>query len=338
MNKDTLNKDGPNKDWAAQILRIGLLGAARITPRAIVEPAALHGDIDLMAIAARDKSRAEAFAEEHGILEVADDYAALVTHPQVDLVYNALPPAFHAEWCIKAMEAGKHVLCEKPFALDEMEARAMVAVARKTGKRLIEAFHYRYHPLFSMILAHVKSGQLGQLQHISATFSTPISDSPSEFRRHQALGGGVLMDMGCYPLHWCRSLTGHEPENMVAEAIVKDGVDEAVGAEFSCGDTQCAITMRMDAETERGNHLLIEGSAGRLFVQNPLAPDRGHHYIVETLEGSEEGEIIGPTTMECQLLAVKRALFAGQSLPTEGADSINNMRAIDLVRHAASLP
>ncbi|GEQ96393.1 oxidoreductase [Iodidimonas gelatinilytica] len=329
---------GPGQDPAQdRVLRIGLLGAARITPRAIIVPSALHGDIDLMAVAARDRAKAEAFAEEHGVLTVADGYEALVTHPEVDLVYNALPPSSHAHWCIKAMEAGKDVLCEKPFAMTADEAQAMVATARRKGKRVIEAFHYRYHPMFSMLMALVASGRLGALEHISASLGSPISENPRELRRIKALGGGVLMDMGCYTMHWCRTLTGHEPSNIAAEAHISGEVDDALGAEFMCGNVACAMTVRMDPDADRGSELLIEGSEGRILVRNPLAPDRGNSYLLETLTGSEEGEINGPTTMECQLMAVKRALYEGTPLPTEGADSINNMRALDQVRAAANL-
>src|SRR5688500_19017014 len=151
-------------------LRFGILGAAKIAPRALIEPARLGLEAEVVAIAARDEQRARAFAEQHSIARVLQDYAALVMEANVDVVYNPLPMNLHAHWSIRALRAGKHVLCEKPFAANASEAEQMVAAAEAGGLVLAEAFHYRYHPLFERVLSIVESGILGSLRRLEGIF------------------------------------------------------------------------------------------------------------------------------------------------------------------------
>src|SRR5262245_47834132 len=150
-------------------LRIGILGAARIAPMALIRPARSVPEAAISAVAARDSARAQAFARKHGIGRVAPSYDALITDPDIDAIYNPLPNSLHAEWSIKAMRAGKDVLCEKPLASNADEARSMVEASRRSGRLLIEAFHYRYHPLAARMKSIVDSGALGAVHHIEAT-------------------------------------------------------------------------------------------------------------------------------------------------------------------------
>ncbi|MCU1368997.1 MAG: oxidoreductase, partial [Ilumatobacteraceae bacterium] len=146
-------------------IRFGVLGAARIAPQAIIKPAAGSPDADVVAVAARDRSKAEAFAKEHDIAHVHDSYAALLADPEVDAIYNPLPNGLHAEWTIAALEAGKHVLCEKPFASNAAEARTVKAVADAHPDLVVmEAFHYRYHPFAARLQEIVRSGELGAIE------------------------------------------------------------------------------------------------------------------------------------------------------------------------------
>ena len=143
---------------------IGLLGAARITDKAVIHPVQVTPQCRLTAIAARDRDRAEAYAKQHGIETVLDSYDEVITDPRTDLVYNPLPIHLHAEWTMKALRAGKHVLCEKPFAMNVDEAKAMVDTAAETGRRLIEAFHYRYHPAFETCLTWLAADEIGEVR------------------------------------------------------------------------------------------------------------------------------------------------------------------------------
>ncbi|NNK91378.1 MAG: Gfo/Idh/MocA family oxidoreductase, partial [Acidimicrobiia bacterium] len=150
----------------SDMLRFGILGAARIAPLALVEPVAKIDSVEITRVAARDRARAEAFAEEHGIANVADDYRAVIEADDVDVVYNPLPMSLHAEWTIAALRAGKDVFCEKPFASNATEAVEMVRVAEEEGRVLGEAFHYRYHPMFLRILDEVRSGRIGSVERV----------------------------------------------------------------------------------------------------------------------------------------------------------------------------
>src|SRR5215470_5042083 len=151
-------------------LRFGILGAARIAPMALVRPARRVPEATVLAVAARDPGRARQFAARHGIPRVHESYDALLADPEIEAVYNPLPNALHAPWTIRALEAGKHVLCEKPFAASVAEARAMAEAAANTGRFLMEAFHYRYHPLFARLRAILGSGELGEMRRLEAHF------------------------------------------------------------------------------------------------------------------------------------------------------------------------
>ncbi len=182
-------------------LRIGLLGASKIAPEAIIKPALAVPRVQVTAVAARNPARAKAYAADHDISTWHDSYTALVTADDIDLVYCALPVSHHAVWTIKALEAGKHVLCEKPFAMNLAEATQMLDAARANQRRVIEAFHYSHHPAFRTCLDWLRAGLIGNVTGLQARFSAPIVVDGVEIRSVAALGGGAMMDLGCYPLH-----------------------------------------------------------------------------------------------------------------------------------------
>ena len=217
------------------MLRIGLLGASRIAPGAVIEPAAKRDDVTITAVAARDPARAAEYARTHGIGAVAGDYAALIARDDVDMVYNGLPPSGHLEWTLRALDAGKAVLCEKPFAMNAGEARTMVDAAAKAGLPLIEAFHYRYHPVMRQAVDMVRSGALGTLHRGYAMFDAPIRKTADELRWRRDLGGGALMDVACYPIHALRTLFGEEPKVREARGVFEDGVDAKMNAALIFG-------------------------------------------------------------------------------------------------------
>src|SRR5436190_23731092 len=155
-------------------VRIGVLGAAKIAPAALIKPARKLDEIDVSAIAARDRAKAESFAAKHGIPNVHDGYQALIDDPSIDAIYNPPPNGLHGRWTIAALEAGKHVLCEKPFTANADEAEEVAAVARRTGLVVMEAFHYRYHPLAVRLVTLLRSGELGSIRHVDAWMCTPL--------------------------------------------------------------------------------------------------------------------------------------------------------------------
>src|SRR5450759_4989502 len=220
-------------------VRIGILGAARIAPAAVIKPAKSISAAVIDAVAARDRDRADAFASKHGIPKVRDSYAALVADPQLDAIYNPLPNGLHAQWTIAALEAGKHVLCEKPFTANTKEAEAVAAVAAVTDLVLMEAFHYRYHPLARRMREIVESGELGTIRRVETALCFPLPKF-SDIRYQYDLAGGATMDVGTYTVHMARLLGREEPDVVSAEAKLRTpDIDRAMRAElrFPSGHT-----------------------------------------------------------------------------------------------------
>ncbi len=329
----------PAKDRPSRVLKFGTLGAARIAPAGLLAPAAGMASVEVACVAARDRRRAEIFAGEHGIAQVLEDYAHVVAAP-VDAIYVPLPPSEHAEWTIRALEAGKHVLCEKPFALCAEEARRMVATAEACDRILMEAFHSRYHPLFARMLEYVESGVLGPILSLEAEFTVAV-DAPENFRRQRALGGGATMDLGCYPIHWLRTLMGHEPEVVSAAARADDdGVDESMTARlaFSNG-VEARVHSSMAADVPRSARIQIRGRDGKLDVSNPLAPQFGNEIRLEQGRDVRTETVEAQTSYAHQLEAFADVIDGNSDrLLTGGEDAVANMKVIDAVYAAAGLP
>lgn len=317
-------------------LRIGILGAARIAPTALIDPAKATGVAEVVAVAARDRARAESFAAEHGVANVADDYEALIAHPDVDAVYNALPPSRHAELSIAALQAGKPVLCEKPFATSAEEAAAMTAVAQSARQVLMEAFHYRYHPLFARVLEIAASGEIGQVRRMKAVFSTSIAETATELRYDSALGGGALMDLGTYCLHWVRTVAGSEPRVVSASSVFgRGGVDISTKASLAFSRGVSAEIVCDMAGAVRAT-LSIEGSAGTMRVVNPLAPQMGHLLeIAPEGAATRQESVTRDPTYDFQLRAFVDAVCGRTPALTGGDDAVAQMELLDAVRTAA---
>jgi predicted dehydrogenase len=323
-------------------MRLGLLSVARITDIAIIEPAATISGVELAAVAARDPQRAREAADEWGIAHVYDTYDELVASEQVDAVYIATPAALHLRWALAALAAGKHVLCEKPLTANAAEARVMVEAADRAGLVMMEAFHWRYHPVVGQIADAV--GRIGTIERIHAEFDLVDGRIPrTDIRWDLALGGGALMDLGCYPLQWVRYAAqlqhpGVEPTVVGAEAVCPvDQVDASLGAELAWpGGPTATIHCSMIAEAERVG-LRIDGAQGRVDVVNPLAPQRGASLTLTTDSGTELVEVSSSTTYSHQLAAFRDAVVDGKPFPTGGADSIATMALIDACYEAAGL-
>src|ERR1700691_752993 len=205
-----------NMSW--EPLRIGVLGAAGITSLALIEPARLMG-AELTVIAARDPRRAEAFAAAHGVGVAVGTYEEVVNDPRVDAIYNPLPNACHAPWNRKAIEYGKHVLSEKPFACNADEAQEVYSLGRSAQRVVADGFHYVYHPVTAHLAGLLGSGILGALERVEVTVNTP-PPPPNNIRWALELAGGGLMDLGCYALHfhrWLGRWAGGEP--LIVDAV-----------------------------------------------------------------------------------------------------------------------
>ncbi|HEU5309538.1 MAG TPA: Gfo/Idh/MocA family oxidoreductase [Acidimicrobiia bacterium] len=319
-------------------VRIGVLGAARITPAAVVKPARNSPDAEVVGVAARDRARADAFAAKHDVPRVFDTYAALLADPDIEAVYNPLPNGLHAEWTIAALEAGKHVLCEKPFTSNAAEAEQVAVVADRTGLVVMEAFHYRYHPLAQRMRDLAEGGELGTLEHVEAALCFPLPKF-SDIRYQYGLGGGATMDVGSYTVHLTRLLGLEEPtvRSAVAKLRTPD-IDRAMTAElaFPSGHTG-RITCSMWSKDVLKTYVRVRGSRGELHVINPTNPQVWHRMRV-TVDGVKRSERFSRRpTYECQLDAFTAAVLRGTPTLTPPADSIANMRVLDAIYLAAGM-
>jgi predicted dehydrogenase len=323
------------------MIRIGILGAARIAPRGIVTPANALLGAEVVAIASRDLERAEDFAKQHSIPLALGSYAELIARDDIDLVYIPLPPSAHLEWCTAALASGKHVLVEKPFANNAQDAAQMVAAARAAGRHLIEGFHYRYHPLFERALTAVRKGDIGRIRHIDAVFNANLPDTPGELRYIEALGGGALMDLGCYCMHWIRTIAGDEPTVVKANArCATPGVDLDIEAElaFTSGPT---ATLKCSMQPDDGvllRRLRVLGESGVLEFDNPVSPHAGATLSIESANPFMPQLVSGgDTTFHYQLKHVIEVIKGRVQPLTGGDDAIGNMRALDAIYRAAGL-
>jgi predicted dehydrogenase len=316
-------------------LRIGVLGAARIAPMALLRPARRTGVATIVALGARDRTRAEAFARRHGIARAHGGYEAVLADPEVEAVYNPLPNSLHAVWTVRALAAGKHVLCEKPFASDAGEAETMAAAAAAAGRVLMEAFHYRYHALFARMRALATDGTIGDVRHLEASFCIPLL-RPGDIRWRADLAGGALMDTGCYTVHLLRHLAGAEPTVDRAEARWLRGVDRWLRADLRFpGDRTARLTCGLLSATVLRIAARIEGTRGEIRALNPIVPQFFHRLRVRTDGGWRAERVAGEPTYDAQLRAFVHAVRDGAAYPTTPADAVANMRVIDAIYAAA---
>jgi predicted dehydrogenase len=320
-------------------LRFGILGAARIAPMALIQPARRFAEAQVAAVAARDPARARAFAQKHAIPRVHESYDALLADPELDAIYNPLPNGLHAEWTIRALRAGKDVLCEKPIASNAGEAQQMADVARETGHILVEAFHWRYHPLAARVKQILASGAIGTPRHYEAALAFPIGLMRNDIRWKWELAGGALMDTGCYPVSMVRHMAEAEPEVVSAHALLwSEQVDRRMEARLRFPDGRSgAILASMWSRSVLKMSLRIEGESGEIRVFNPIAPHFYNRLTVRTPEGTRRERVAGETTYACQLRAFVDCVRKGRPVPTGPDDAVANMRVIDAIYRAAGL-
>ena len=266
-------------------LNWGLLSTARIN-RALITPLRASSRTRLLAVASRSMSGAEAYAREWDIPRAHGTYEDLLNDPEIDVVYNSLPNHLHAEWTIKALRAGKHVLCEKPLALTLAEVDAMTAAAQETGRVLAEAFMYRHHAQTLRVKEIVDGGVLGRLQLIKGTFTFKLTREDN-YRWMTGMGGGSIWDVGCYPISYARMLTGAEPVEVSGWQIEGEG-----GADVSfVGQMRFAggIHAQFDSGFNSPHRSWVEitGSEASLYIPDPFKPGLKNEIILMRESGRE---------------------------------------------------
>jgi predicted dehydrogenase len=266
------------------VLRWGLLGTARIN-RVIIPALRASGRNRLDAVASRLPHRADAYAREWGIARALGSYEALLADPAIDVVYISLPNSLHAEWTVRAVEAGKHVLCEKPLALSVAEVDLIADAAARHGRTVTEAFMYRHHPQSDLVVRLVREGAIGDLRLIRGSFRF-MHTRPEDARWLPEMGGGSLWDVGCYPVSCSRMVMGTEPVEVGGEQVLgPTGVDIAfAGVMRFPGDVVAQLDSSFSAPFHTGMELV--GSAGTLIVRNPFKPGIGA--VVDLID--ERGE------------------------------------------------
>lgn len=319
-------------------LRIGVLGAARIAPSALIRPSREVPGTVVAAIAARDPRRAADFARKHGIATVHASYDELLADPAIDAVYNPLPNALHAEWTLKALDAGKHVLCEKPFTSNAAEAATVADAAARSGLVVMEAYHYRYHPLAERMHSVVHGGELGDIEHIHVAMCFPLPMF-SDIRYSYPLGGGTTMDC-CYAVHVTRLLGSGEPTVESAKALLRTpDVDRAMQVKYSFADGSTASTSTsMWSRRLLGISAKAVATRGEMKVTNFIVPQMYNRFSVN-VDGKKSSERIkGDATYTYQLRAFLAAVRDGGPVLTDPADAILTMRVIDDIYRKAGLP
>jgi predicted dehydrogenase len=310
-------------------LRWGFLGASRIG-RGALAPAVHTAGHTLHAVAARDLSRAEAFAREQGANRAYGSYEEMLADPDVDLVYNALPNDLHLPMTVAALEAGKHVLCEKPITLNAEETRELQAAERRTGRVVLEAFSYRFHPQIDRAREIVASGALGEIMTARASF-TFLLDRPEDFRWKPGLGGGALYDVGCYCVNGLRRVLSREPVRAAAFARDEGGVDVhltglldfggGLAGHFDCG-----------LRSAYGQSLEIVGETGTLRLSRPYSSKNTE----TTLTAGENTETFTPLDPYAEMVAHLGRVALGEEAPRFPlSESEAQMRVLDALFESA---
>lgn len=312
-------------------LRWGILGVAGIAKRSVIPGIKQSQTGIVAAIASRDEAKAQQAANELGIPKSYGSYEALLADPDIDAVYIPLPNHLHKEWTIRAAEAGKHVLCEKPIALDAKEAQDMADACQQAGVQLAEAFMYRYHPRYDMIKEIIRQGEIGEIRGIHGTFTFSNPDDKENVRYKKAWGGGSLYDVGVYPISAARYILELEPEAAAVHAFFSpehDDVDMMASGllEFP---GHVALTFDCGMWADFRNTLEILGSKGRIEVPRAYLPGTnfGNFHVIDK-DGTREIEV--PKVDQYALQADDFASRVwGGAIRFEPEDAVRNMRVID---------
>lgn len=314
------------------MLRLGILGCARIVRRAIVAAAQKSSLVEITALAGRNASTAAQWAAEFGIAKHYDSYEALIADPDVDAVYLPLPNELHRPWTERAAAAGKHVLCEKPLALDVADARPMVEACRRAGVVLMEAFMWRHHPRVVHARKLLADGALGELRFVKMDFSFDIDRS--DWRLDAARGGGALYDLGCYGINIARTFSQSEPTEIVARArYFQPGVDMTLGMLLRFpGDVTALIDCSFECPPR--NRFEIVGTQGAIeFPDGVLPPDEAT-LVVRTAAGVETVRFPAADQYREMLDCFARSVAAGRLEPP-AEDGLANMQVVEAVKNAA---
>ncbi len=322
-------------------IRWGILSTANIAVKRFIPGVAASRNGVVHAIASRDGERAREVAERLGIPRAHASYEALLADPEIDAIYIPLPNSMHAEWTLKAADAGKPVLCEKPLGVDAADAQRMVDGCRARGVPLMEAFMYRLHPQHARVRAALASGEIGELRTLRASFNFMLEPfNPKNVRLQHGLAGGALMDVGCYAVNAARMLFGEEPEWVSAQADYRDAfeVEVAMAGILGFSDRRMAIFDCGFRAAGQGSYT-AGGTKGSIDVASAFVPDPKNgdvSLVFSSAAGRREERIAAVDQYMLEAEAFADALTTGAALPCEPEDGVANLRVIDALHRSAA--
>jgi len=332
-----------NNDGAMQAkIRWGVLGTANIAIKRFIPGVRASSNGIVSAIAARELSRAEAIATQLEIPRGYGSYEALLADPEIDAIYIPLPNAMHAEWTIAAARRGKPVLCEKPLAIDALEAQHVVDECARLGIALMEAFMYRFHPQHARVRELIASGAIGDVRAVRAAFMFLLEPlSGKNVRLSGGLAGGALMDVGCYAVNASRMLFGEEPQWASAQWDFREelGVDVALSGVLGFSDTRMA-TIDCSFRASGKSSYQVAGTRGRIEVLDAFTPDAASDVtiLVTDAAGARRTQTLpGIDQYRAEAEAFADALLNDREVPIPPSDAVANMQAIDALKNSARL-
>jgi xylose dehydrogenase (NAD/NADP) len=320
-------------------LRFGILGCAQIAVNAVI-PAIQQSELGVVAaIASRDWKKAKQTADDLQIPVAYGSYAELLADSTIDAIYIPLPNHLHREWVIKAARAGKHVLCEKPLSLSERHAVQMVEACEMFNVKLAEAFMYRYHPRYARIREIIRSGEIGDVRALHGVFTYNQAAAESDVRFQPEMGGGGLLDVGCYPISAARYLLGQEPEAATMHALFSEkhnDVDMMASGlvEFPGG---VALTFQCGMWADFSNTLEIHGTAGRIHLPAAFLTNEQNSpaFTVYANGQAREEEAAEINAYVLQVDAFAKSILHDEPLVFDPWDAVSNMRVLEACLQSA---
>lgn len=311
-------------------VRWGVLGCASFARSQTIPAMLAANKVELVGVASRDVRRAEEFRTEFGLAKAYGAYEELLDDPGIDAVYIPLPPGLHAAWSVKSLAAGKHVLCEKPFAASANEAVAVAAAARQSGRQVMEAFMWRFHPQHERALELVRSGAVGAVKLVRASFSFTMGRAPN-VRWDPVLGGGSTGDVGCYTVSAVRAYFGEEPRRVWAQATMDEesGVDVSMAAILEFASGRGLVDCGFDLPFRSG--IEVVGDAGVMTIPSPWLPGSEAQIFLngvgQTVPDANQYVLEFEHFSEC--IASDRPARYGAD------DAVGQMRALDAIVRSA---
>jgi len=317
-------------------LRWGILGAASIALRRVIPALQASSINNVVAIASRDPVRAEHAAEAAGIGRAFGSYQDLLDDPSIDAVYVPLPNHLHVPWSVRALQAGKHILCEKPLGLNAADARVLIdAAAQHSRLTVMEAFMYRSHPRWKQVRQMVIDGAVGDLGSVRTIFSYDNRD-PADIRNIAAIGGGAWLDIGCYGVSVARYLFGAEPMDLDARTDLDPvfGTDRLTSAVLDFGRGSATVTCATQLAPHQA--VSIHGSAGRIELELPFNPPANQPTSIRLhRDGAMQEILVDPCDQfRAQADGFAKAVLYGAAIPVSLEDSLANMLALDKATHS----